>query len=848
MTKVLPSELFDSIPLSKTLPNGLQVAYHHNGKSDLSSVQIWIKTGSIHEGNLLGSGLSHFLEHMLFKGTARRPENQIAKEVQDLGGNINAYTSFDRTVYYINGPASQTIEFFDILSDMTFRALIPESEFEKEREVILREIDMTQDDPDRTVSRALLSLSFKKYPFRHPVIGHRSLFERITYQDLMAYYKKRYLPNNAVVSISSSIELDEFIAKATSLIEDIPPKPLEPIYIPQEDNQLSFRQLNLYDESHICRGAMAFKIPSMRSPDSPALDVLAAILGSGHSGVLRQKFRNEENLVHSVSASSWAPGDVGLFWIHYQCDVDKKDLAENAISDFLESLSESTIQQSHIEKAKRFAIVGELNSRQTAGGMASKLGLLEAIVGDLNYPKTYFERISKLKVEDILDVIRKYLKPSGLTSVSLNSLEFKPSKPPHSTSNEVEEFKLLELSNGFRIAHQVDRRSPQISLRYTALGGPNFETDSQKGVTSLLSTMLTKDTEYRSEESIDESLESLGGFMQESSGNNTFGVSVDLLSQDYIFGLQTLEEAILSPAFKPETTDREKDNQIASIQETMDEILYFGKRILRQKFFEKHAFAFDPLGTEECLNNISPDILKTFYRRLVVSKNSILTVVGDFDPDRLIPRLEAMGQQFHQTHFENREAEFHAPMNPGEFIEHMPKDQAVVFDGFPDCGLSHQDYLAGEIIDEVLSSMSGPLFSNVREKNSLAYYVGSNRTLSRQFGMFALYAGTQEKSVAAVQDAFDKEILKIRTEGMDEPTIKSAIKKLLTRKASSLQTLSNRATEASLNLLYGKPVDHWKSYQMALESIRPEIIRLFAIKHLDPAKRIRLVVKPSDLK
>src|SRR3954466_10112763 len=193
---------FWSEPVERTvLPNGLTLILKPDHSAALASVQVWVKTGSIHEGANLGAGLSHFVEHMLFKGTTRRAGREISATVQAHGGYINAYTTFDRTVYYIDMPANHTAVAIDLLADAVLNSTLPAEEIAKEKDVILREIDMCLDDPDQRLSQALFETAFRTHPYRQPIIGHRDVFAATTRDDLMAYYRARYVPNNLVVVI-----------------------------------------------------------------------------------------------------------------------------------------------------------------------------------------------------------------------------------------------------------------------------------------------------------------------------------------------------------------------------------------------------------------------------------------------------------------------------------------------------------------------------------------------------------------------------------------------------------------------------------------------------------------------
>src|SRR5208283_3953687 len=183
-------------PVERTvLPNGLTLLLREDRSSALASVQVWVKTGSIHEGSRLGAGLSHYLEHMLFKGTERRAGREISATVQAHGGYINAYTTFDHTVYYVDLPGNHAGVAIDVLADAVLHSTLPADEVAKEKDVILREIAMTNDDPDDRMLKYLLASAFREHPYRHPVIGHRDVFSAIGREDLASYYHARYVPN-----------------------------------------------------------------------------------------------------------------------------------------------------------------------------------------------------------------------------------------------------------------------------------------------------------------------------------------------------------------------------------------------------------------------------------------------------------------------------------------------------------------------------------------------------------------------------------------------------------------------------------------------------------------------------
>ena len=247
-------------PVERTvLPNGVTLILKPDRSAALASVQVWVKTGSVHEGEHLGAGLSHHLEHMLFKGTTRRAGREISATVQAHGGYINAYTTFDRTVYYIDLPSEHTAVAVDLLADAVLNSILPADETAKEKEVILREIAMTKDEPDSRLWDALFSTAFREHPYRQPIIGHRDVFSAVTRDDLLGYYRARYVPNNLVVVVVGDIDLGATRAAVEQHFGAAPRVRLAPVLVPTEPLQLAPRDFHRSEDVELSRAALAWQ-------------------------------------------------------------------------------------------------------------------------------------------------------------------------------------------------------------------------------------------------------------------------------------------------------------------------------------------------------------------------------------------------------------------------------------------------------------------------------------------------------------------------------------------------------------------------------------------------------------
>src|SRR3954470_24316452 len=240
MSKTESNRDLSSIPPGvsvTTLDNGLTIIVREDHSAPVVSTQAWAMAGSIHEGKWLGAGLSHVLEHMLFKGTTTRPGSRIDQEVQEAGGYMNAYTSFDRTVYHIDVPNTGARTAIDILCDIMQHATLPPDELAKEMDVIRREMDMGHDDPGRRSSRRLFETAYTKSPYRFTIIGYPDIFNELKPEDLRGYYHEKYAPNNLLYVVVGDVKNEDVVAQIKTAYEKTKAQPMAPVVLPEEPSQ-----------------------------------------------------------------------------------------------------------------------------------------------------------------------------------------------------------------------------------------------------------------------------------------------------------------------------------------------------------------------------------------------------------------------------------------------------------------------------------------------------------------------------------------------------------------------------------------------------------------------------------
>lgn len=843
----LLESLFSRPVRRQVLDNGLTVVTRPDSSAELVSVQVWVKTGSIHEGAWTGAGLSHFLEHMLFKGTVRRGPLDISREVHAIGGYINAYTSYDRTVYYIDAPVEQAEKVFDILADMTLAARIPEEDFASERDVILREIDMGMDDPDRQLFYAFARNAFRQHPYRFPVIGLKPLFARVGRDDLYQYYTDRYQPGNMTLVVVGALPPEQVISLADATFGQAPPGLGGQPVIVAEPPQLAARREELTGDVNIVRGMAGYKVPGLSDPCAPSLDMLAFILGHGKSSLLWRRLREELKLVQHVDASCWNPGDQGLLWLSYTCAPGQGTAVDEALQQILAKELAGAVTAEALGKAVRQAIVGEINGRKTMAGQASRLGVAEVVVGELDYPRQYFNLLARLRPDDLLEAAGRFITDRNRTAVSLEPPASEPCDAPHVlTVKGLPDFAETAFGNGVRLLFQHDEALPKVHLRLVMKGGPGYDPVDAPGTGGVLASLLTRDTETREAAQLAAEVDRVGGTFSEFIGNNTFGLSAEVLPQDFALAAGWVGDALLRLHPVETSFAIEREAQLASFLEDEDEILDYGRRRLRRRFFGEHAFAHDYLGTREGLEAMTLAHVESLRALLVTGPNAVLAVSGAVDNAAV---QQALGPILEKLPGSAPMALADLPRLPaetGDVIERLPREQAVVLEAYPDVGACDEDFIVGELLDELLSGMSSHLFEAVREMAGLAYYVGSSRSPGLDAGMFLLYAGTYPDAVAAVQEEFVKEIERICSGGVSEEELAACRTRLKIQKRQGQQAIGARAMQAALNVHYGQPVNTWRDYPERLEAVSHERLTAFARTRFDPGKRLRLVVRPNE--
>jgi len=844
-----PPSLPDSSAQVFTFENGLSLIVQEDRSAPVASVQAWCGTGSIHEGNQMGAGLSHILEHMLFKGTETRPPGAIASEVQNLGGYINAYTSFDRTVYWIDVPSDGASKAVAILADAMMNATLPEEEYKKEQEVIRREFAMGFDDPNRQASQLMLKTVFTESPLRHPVIGYLDVYNKLTRDDVLRYYKSRYVPNNLTFVVTGDVDAMKIRDELGKLFESQPRRALEDVYVSQEPLQLGRREAHEEFPTELTRLALAWRTPGLTNPDTPALEILSEILGSGRSSILNREIRERKELAHSVSAGMLAMQNEGVFVIQAVADPDKREAVEKEALALVKEVQAKGISDSDLERARKSILASQLNALTTVRGVASDLGSNWLLTRNLNFSKQYLDAIGRVTAEDVRRVAREYLRDDRLSSTSINPPGTLAKRDAASGESKSGDIKKFTLSNGLRLLVREDPRLPLVAITAVFRGGLLAESKDTNGITSLFAKALLKGTKSRTGEQIASRIEDVGGSISSDSGNNSFSVSVDVMKPDLALGLNLLADVLINPSFPDREVALEKQSQLAGIKAEDEQPTSVARNLLRERLFGSHPYGLRNAGSAPAVAALTPEMLREFHREYAVAKNGVISVFGAVNAEevRKLVEKDFAGMPSGKLAFEKPPVP-EAVSSVPPATANLDKQQGIVMVGFQSVTVDDPDRPAMEIVAEASNDLGSRFFNRIREKMGLAYFVGAAQFYGLAPGAFLFYLGTDPKKVEPVTHELRDEIALLAKDGLTQEELDRAKKKLLGAEVIRNQSNAALATTTAVDELMGQGFDSFTRRREEIEKISLDDTRRVASKYFQQPSGVEVTVVPPEKK
>ena len=828
------------------LENGLSILVQPDYTAPVVSLQFWCATGSIHEGQWLGAGLSHLLEHLMFKGTPTRGNSQMAQQLQDLGGHLNAYTSFDRTVYHVDLPSDHALAALEILGDAIFNSTIPAEEYDKEMEVIRREFAMGRDNPDSELGRLIFHTAFVRHPYRHPVIGYLDLFNHVTREDVLAYYRERYAPQNLTLIVCGAIEPETLFARATELLGKYPRQRLPDIFLPEEPRQHFPRALRQPFATQLTRVALVYPIGGLDDPDTPALDLLATLVGGGRSSRLHQICVEKLGLAEQIEAFAYAPAGHGLWGLEARCAPEKEDLLLAEIRKQLEILKTEAPTPQEVDRAKRQSLLHQVHGHKTMSGKASCLGRGWISQRDPHFSAKYHERVQAVTPEDILGVAQRSFRADRENLVSLVPLASEKETAVSIASDAAKPVpELIQLRAKSRALYFPQRNLPLFSLRAVLPGGLLSEPAHLAGLGRLSAQLLTKATRRHSAEALAQEVEQLGGSLHSDAGNNSATLSLELLSPDWRAGLDLFLEMLTEASPTESELQVEKRKQLSLLKAEHDYPMAAARDLIRGALYPNHPYGRKNLGTEESIAAITLKDIALYQSSKLLTQELVLALTGPAGPAEWREQARKAIAELAPISFQ---AESSDPPPMHEIVrceKIVPKEQAVIHLAYPTVPVTHPDQIALAILDEALSDLGSRLFIRIREELGLAYFVGTSQFLGLEAGHFFFYLGTDPDKRQEIEAVLLEDVAGLAEQGLTIEEFSRAKAKMQSQDKLDQQNVSQLAYTAAIDELFGLGYTYGQTRRDRTASISLDEVNAIARKYFSPPFYALATVSPK---
>jgi zinc protease len=841
-----------------TLTNGLKVLLIPSKSHPVVSLQGWMNFGAADESDDI-AGVAHLFEHLLFKGTEKRPVGVIASDIEGLGGDLNAYTSYDQTVMHMTLPRAAFAKGLDILSDSLLNSTVDSDELARERPVILEEIKRRNDMPASRASDAFRKLLFGSHPYARPVIGYDSVVAKISRDEILRQYRQHYNSKNMFLVIAGDFDRDIAVSSCESLFRSLrignTPPPRELAQSPKRF-EASWIAHDVPD-SIVFAGWQA---PAAHHPDVAGLDALALILGQGESSRLVKDLALDKAWVRDVGVSCWTPKDLGSFAISYKIPGGGlKKLPE--ILAQTRALFSQPITRAELTKAQNNLLSSNIYSKETVDGLASRYGYFESVTGDWANDSVYLDQVASLKLEDLEKLKKKYLNfdsavlsgihPRNEKAPELKSWpelrparSAKPAKSP--SSHGVIRFE----HKGLRVLLRTLPELPVFSARWVGLGGSRMEASAESGIGTLWARTVTASFQDStgqnwSEAQIGHFLDTHAASLSAVFGRNTWSLQLDGLSTDFDELWRLLAAARLGPRLDEKILAREKKHLIADLKSQADNPANVaGRQLMEALFGDKHPYGRSPLGRATQVSKHTAPKLDRFHERQC-AQPQVLSVVGAID----VATLERALEECHLPKVPARSALLKI-QNPKSLRaaktlrSSLPKEQSHIYLGTLSCSMNSADRHALLGLSALLSGQGGRLFVELRDKKSLCYTVAPTHMEGLSGGYFAFYIATSPEREQEAIAALKAEIHRLIQGEISADEWDRARQFFIGNSIIENQRLGIQALSLGLEEIYGHGFEESFRFEERLRSVSVEDLVRVARKYFDTSAWITSIVSP----
>ncbi len=853
-----------------TLPNGLTALIRRDPSAPVVAIVTYVKAGYFDETDDI-VGIAHVLEHMFFKGTAKRGVGEIAKQTKAAGGYLNAHTIYDHTSYYAVLPASGFVEGLEVQADAYANSLIDERELAKELEVIIQEAKRKTDNPPALAVETLYELLHDRHRIRRWRIGHEAGLRTLTRDALVRFYRNFYRPSNTILSIVGDVDVDAAIAHVERLYGGLTNDGVTRSIGQSEGDEAEFRYREMSGDVAETQLVIGWRTVRAGVPDSALLDLAATTLGAGRASRLYRSVR-ERGLAASVSAYDYGTTEVGVFVVHAETEPEHTLLAARAIWSQVGELRANGPTEHELERARRLYEARWVRRFETMEGQANYLAEWEAM-GDWRTGDAYLRQIMSATPRDVRDAVRRHLgteqaaivvyRPQsappivhsaadmrqqlGLGATPLDSNVEALTRPARvvtatpARDRDEHGVAVYRTANGIPILIRRKPGAALASIGVMTLGGACDEDADEAGLTMLMARTALKGTATRSAAQLAEEAEMLGGALGASVGAESFGWSISVPNGRAAAAAELLADVVQWPSLPEDAFENERSVALADARMLRDDMYRYPLRLLVEKAFAGHPYGQPASGNDTTLRNVGIRRALEWHTARVLEAPMAIGLVGDVDPDEAAAMLATEFAQLRWTDARPIEA----PTWPDGVVttaDSREKAQTALAIGFPGPTRSDADRYVAALIASVASGLGGRFFDELRDRQSLAYTVNLFGVDRRAAGLLVAYIATGPEKEEVARAGLLNEFAKLRESPVTADELLRAQRYAIGTHAIRQESSSAVLSDVLDSWTFGSLAELGE-FETEIEAVTTDRMLEVAKRCFDPTRRVEGIVR-----
>jgi zinc protease len=855
----------------EVLDNGLTLLVQPDHSAPVVAVVTLVKAGFFDEPDHW-TGISHVLEHMFFKGTPRRGVGAIARETKSAGGYLNASTTYDHTSYFTVLPASGLATALDIQSDALRNSSIDADELARELQVIIQEAKRKLDTPSAVAYETLHEVMFDRHRIRRWRIGTEDQLARLTRDDLWAYYRSRYVPARSIVAIVGDVDADQALSLARAAYGDWPAAPGAVDRSPEEPERREVRARTLRGDVSQAELVLGWRAVPPLHPDSPALDLAAAVLGSGRGSWLYRTLR-EPGIVTWAAAHNYAPTELGVFSVSGELRPERLEAAVGGVAETLARLTLMGPTEDDLERARTLVRARWARRLESMEGRASALAGAEALE-DVGLLDREYARLAEISAAEVREVAARHVAPDAVAAVV-----YLPAAAGRDLTGEslASAFAVTELRaavNGAsprigprpavaaraKLEHGVNvTRLPGADLLvYRKTGVPlvtlgiyvprvRFDPPGQAGLGSLLMRTAVRGAGDFDAAALAFAFERLGGSLATSSVSDWLGFGASVLVEHLGEAATLLDTVFLHPHLRDADIAAERGLMAAEAERVADDMFRFPFQLAFSAAFGERGYGLPVGGLPDTLPAIAPEDVRSWHRAALLETRPLVIAVGDVEPERASDELAGI--------FAAR-----PPIRPVELSESVPwlaggsgeapvrvvsrdKAQAALAMAFPGPSRRHRQHAAAQVWSAIASGLGGRLFEALRDRRSLAYTVLASAWQKARGGALVTYIATSPEREDEAREQMLVELERFADRPVAELELRQAVSYLAGQAEVSRQSAASVAGEILECWVSAGSLEEMSDPGAPFRAVTVEEVQRLAASSLDPTKRAEGVVR-----